>query len=87
MDQTIDIILNTSRLILRTSIESDDLGIQDFEDRNKDHLSPWESTTLKLDSKSKIRKWKQDYEEGKSIRFLLFLKNDPSVRILGFCNS
>lgn len=82
------IILNTSRLILRTPVEDDAIKLKAFEERNKNHLSPWRSTAaeLELNHKIQIEKWKEEFEENKSIRFLLFLREHPEGNIIGLCN-
>lgn len=82
------VLLKTSRLILRTSTESDSDRLKDFEERNISHLSPWRSTTpgLKIGYKAQLEQWGQELKENKSVRFLLFLKERPENEIVGFCN-
>lgn len=82
------ILLNTSRLILRTPIESDTIGLKAFEERNMIHLSPWRSTAaeLNLDHRAQIEQWIKELEENRSIRFLLFLREHPEGNVIGLCN-
>lgn len=82
------ILLHTSRLILRTPTESDSLELQAFEERNMSRLSPWRSTTaeLNLDHKTQIMKWKDEFKENRAIRFLIFLQESPEGEIIGLCN-
>lgn len=82
------IILNTPRLILRTPTEGDDIELKAFEERNISHLSPWRSTTpeLNLNHKIQIEKCMKEFEENRSIRFLLFLKEYPEGNLIGLCN-
>lgn len=39
-----------------------------------------------MNHKTQLIKWEQEYNEGRSIRFLLFLKDYPEGEIIGFCN-
>ena len=82
------IILDTPRLILRLPSEADSVKFQAFDDRNIRHMSPWRSAAgePKIDHKTQLIKWGQEFKEGKSIRFLLFLKEAPEGEIIGFCN-
>lgn len=82
------IILKTPRLILRLPDEDDSIKLQNYDERNMSHLSPWRSTTPepKKDPKIQLIKWEQEFKEGNAIRFLLFLKDDPEGEIIGFCN-
>ena len=51
------------------------------------HLSPWIlNWRAKKDHKSQLIQWNQEFKEGKSIRFLLFLKDNPEGEIIGFFN-
>jgi len=83
-----EIFLSTPRLILRTPREDDIIRFQDFDKRNRAHLSPWRSATqnLSMDYKSEIAKWRQEFEENKAIRFMLFLKDQPDGNLIGVCN-
>jgi ribosomal-protein-alanine N-acetyltransferase len=80
--------LTTSRLILRIPNEDDYLELQAFEKRNRDHLSPWHSTSaeLKSDYQTQIIKWDEDFKENRAIRFLIFLREQPEGEIIGKCN-
>lgn len=81
------VLIKTDRLILRLPNEADSIQFQAFEERNIRHLSPWKSTgETKKDYKTQLIQWEQEFKEGKSIRFLLFLKNNPEGEIIGFCN-
>ncbi len=88
MKKELQILLDTPRLILRLPNEADSVKFQDFDERNMSHLSPWRSATGEpaLDHKTQLIKWEQEFKEGRSIRFLLFLKDDPESKIIGFCN-
>jgi ribosomal-protein-alanine N-acetyltransferase len=81
-------VIKTERLILRFPVEADSIKFKAFDERNMEHLSPWRSTTgeSKKDHKSQIIQWNQEFKEGKSVRFLLFLKDNPESEIIGFCN-
>jgi len=81
-------VIKTKRLILRFPVEADSVKFKAFDERNMEHLSPWRSTTgeSKKDHKTQIIQWEQEFKEGKSIRFLLFLRDNPEGEIVGFCN-
>lgn len=74
-----DIVLDTPRLILSTAIAGRN-ELQKF-------FSPWESSTTesKLDYKNHIKRWVVEFEEGRSIRFLLISK-EVSNEVIGICN-
>jgi [ribosomal protein S5]-alanine N-acetyltransferase len=82
------ISLNTSRLILCLPNEKDSLQFQAFDERNASHLSPSRSIIgePKTDHKTQLMQWEQEFKEGRSIRFLLFLKDRFEDEIIGFCN-
>lgn len=88
MGSSLQTILETSRIILRFPHESDDIQIKAFDDRNREHLSQWRSTSEESnkDYKAQLLQWNQEFKEGKSVRFLLFMKDNPKGEILGFCN-
>ncbi|MCX6989987.1 MAG: GNAT family N-acetyltransferase [Chlamydiae bacterium] len=88
MNKELQILLDTPRLILRLSSEADSVKFQDFVKRNMSHRSPWRSATGEpsIDYKNQFLKWEQEFKEGRSIRFILFLKDDPEGAIIGFCN-
>jgi [ribosomal protein S5]-alanine N-acetyltransferase len=88
MKKELQILLDTPRLILRLPTEADSVQFQDFDERNIGHLSPWRSATgeTPIDHRTQLTKWEQEFKEGKSIRFLLFLKDNPEGEIIGFCN-
>lgn len=80
--------LITPRLILRLPNENDSFRFQAFDERNAGQMSPWRSATgeVKKDHKTQLMQWEQEFKEGKSIRFLLVLKDKPEGEIIGFCN-
>ncbi len=82
MNDVPQIILNTPRLILRLPTESDHLEFQAFEERNRHRLSPWRAAS----AEQQIIKWRQEFEENRSIRFFLFSKESPEGEIIGLCN-
>ncbi|HEV8051184.1 MAG TPA: GNAT family N-acetyltransferase [Parachlamydiaceae bacterium] len=88
MENDTHLYLNTPRLILRLPNENDSILFQAFDERNKHHLSPWRSTSTepRMDYKSQLIKWVEEFKDGTSIRFLLFLKDNPVDEIIGFCN-
>jgi ribosomal-protein-alanine N-acetyltransferase len=75
-----DIVLDTPRLILSTAIAV-------RKDLHK-FFSPWESSTTEseLDYKNHIKRWAVEFEEGRSIRFLLIPKEAPNDDVIGICN-
>lgn len=81
-------ILETCRLILRFPTEADSVKFKSFDERNREHLSPWRSNTegSKKDYHSQLIQWNQEFIEDRSIRFFLFLKDNPEGEIIGFCN-
>lgn len=88
MKKELQVLLDTPRLILRLPSEADSVKFQDFDERNRSHMSPWRSATGKpaIDHKTQLIKWEQEFKENRSIRFLLFLKENPEGEIIGFCN-
>src|SRR3977135_1901797 len=88
MEKDHQLFLNTRRLILRFPHEADSGKFQAFDERNKAHMSPWRSSVgvPEIDHKTQLIKWKDEFEAGRSIRFLLFLKGNPEGEIIGFCN-
>jgi ribosomal-protein-alanine N-acetyltransferase len=83
------IFLETPRLILRTPKKSDAKNLQEFEDRNVDHLSKWRPE-LSLDPSIQIGKCLKGLEEKSSVSLFLFLRNSPhgdkECEIIGQCN-
>lgn len=88
MENDSQIFLTTPRLILRLPCEADSDKLQAFDERNMGHLSRWRSgaEALKIDYKTQLLKWEQEFHEVRSIRFLLFLKENPEGEIIGLCN-
>ncbi len=80
--------LLTERLILRPLLQFDTPIIQNFYEENADHLRPWQITPLSqtTDFHEQVQNWLEEQKEGRSIRFLLFLKNDPEGKVIGLCN-
>ena len=76
--------LQIEELILRYPKLSDLKKISDFIDRNKEHLTPWENQIV-IDLSSQLTDWIRDVEEGCSIRFFLFHKDDPE-KLIGMIN-
>lgn len=76
--------LTTPNLILNFPRPEDLSLIDEFELRNANHLQKWEliNSTNNL---QKLNNWIKECEEGKSARFLIKTKEDPT-RIVGFCN-
>lgn len=74
--------LVTSRLVLRTPGQEDVMKLQKFKEQNKEHLAKWETTNIN----EKFDEWQKEYDEGKSVRFFLFLKEQPEAEIIGACN-
>jgi ribosomal-protein-alanine N-acetyltransferase len=74
--------LETERLSLKTIKASDYEAFRDFEERNKNQVSPWRNTDLK----TQMKYWEHEFEEGLSVRFLLFSKETNSSEIMGICN-
>jgi len=75
-------MLTTQNLILSKPSLEDLLAIEDFETRNSKHLKNWESTNP---AEKKLENWIREGEEGRSARFIIRPKEDPS-KIIGFCN-
>lgn len=76
--------LQIEELILRYPEEGDLDRLTAFINRNKDHLSPWESP-IEIPIYSLLSGWIRDVEEGRSIRFFLFHKDDPG-KLIGMIN-
>lgn len=83
-----DILLETNRLILRTPLEKDAEEFQKYEERNMPRLAPWRGTAPgpEDDHRTQILKWRQELQENKSVRFLLFLKDRAEYEIIGLCH-
>ncbi len=83
--------LTTQNLILSPPNPEDLSAINDFEDRNSNHLRKWESTnpsnsqSVYEEIQKRLKNWIKECEEGKSVRFLIRPKNDSNT-IIGFCN-
>lgn len=76
--------LQIEELILRYPEEGDLDRLTAFMNRNKDHLAPWE-TPIQIPLHSLLSGWIRDIEEGRSIRFFLFHKDDPGI-LIGMIN-
>lgn len=83
--------LSTQNLILRMPSYEDLSAINDFENRNRNHLKKWESTSsatsqaLSDDAEKRLESWIKECEEGKSVRFVIRPKEKSST-VIGFCN-
>lgn len=76
-------LLKTARLVLRSPEVGDAEQIQDFEERNREHLSPWE--TLPTESiTQRLNTWNKEINEGRSVRLLLLPLQEN--RVIGMCN-
>ena len=84
-------MLTTQNLILSAPTPHDLAAIKDFEERNQIHLKKWESTNptnnqpVEEGIQKRLGNWIKECEEGKSVRFLIKLKDD-SHKIIGFCH-
>lgn len=79
--------METNHLILKEPLAEDVVLLKDFEHRNKIHLANWESTKDidNFDYQTCLSKWKKEREDRTSVRFFIFLKENPSL-IIGLCN-
>lgn len=77
-----EVRFETERLLIRTILKEDVPLINAFNERNRDHLSPWESVQ---DVNGPIERWLREGREGTAVRFLIFQKKDPSL-LAGMCN-
>lgn len=77
--------LKTERLYLRSLTKEDGQALKEFEDKNSDHLGPWETSSNDPIEK-RLQGLLKDMEEGRSIRFLIFSKENPTGPIIGMCN-
>lgn len=83
--------LTTQNLILSAPSLGDLLAINDFEIRNNNHLKKWESTSpaknppIDEEAHNRLESWVKECEEGRSARFFIRPKDNPS-KIIGFCN-
>lgn len=77
--------LRTERLVLRTPLITDAKILKDFEVANAEHLSPWE-TLPKDPVENRLLGLIKDVEDGRSVRFFIFLKDHPEGPIVGMCN-
>lgn len=81
----------TQNLILSMPRPADLSAILDFENRNKNHLKKWESTSSEInpsfndETKNRLDIWIKECHEGRSVRFIMRVK-DTSHDIIGFCN-
>ncbi len=82
------IILHTPRLILRLPKETDVEKIQSFDERNLKHLSSWSTSSKERNTnyQTQLLNWKEDFSEGRSIRFLMFIREELENETIGFCN-
>ncbi|MBI5273726.1 MAG: GNAT family N-acetyltransferase [Chlamydiales bacterium] len=80
------VFLTTSRLLLRSLTKSDSSKFQQFEEQNKEHFAKWASTVGNISYDDQFKEYEKEYEAGKSIRFVFFIKNDIEADIIGICN-
>jgi len=78
------ITLSTPRLILRTPQREDRLKFQKFEIENSLHFARWGSHKGAFESVELFEEWKQEFETGRSVRFLLILRETQGI--IGICN-
>ncbi len=79
----------TSRLRLSLAHEINYLRLKEFEQRNVDHLAPWETIVKDVSDdvyKNRLSLWEKEFEEGRAVRFFLFLNDDSSEQLIGMCN-
>lgn len=86
-EQVMRSTLTTQNLILSFPSPEDLSPINDFEERNSNHLRKWESTNQSTNEEiqKRLENWIKECKEGKSARFFIRLKEDPT-KIIGFCN-
>lgn len=80
--------MKTPRLILRSPLNGDAAMLRNFEERNREHWSRWESTPIdgvKETSGERIKKWMHECKHNQSVRFLI-LPAENSGQIIGVCN-
>lgn len=82
-----DFEIFSDHLLLRTPCSNDEECLHTFDERNKAHLSKWETIThtKSEDYETLLRNWKKEQEEGKSLRFLIFRKNEYD-KLIGICH-
>lgn len=84
--------LTTSRLILRSPQIEDAAIFKSFYEKNRSHLSPWETVEDLTESSSphayedKIKSWIKEEEQGSAVRFFIFDKSDTNSPLIGFCS-
>ncbi len=77
--------ISTLNLILSTPRIEDYFALNDFENRNKNHLGKWESTSQSTQDILSLENWIKECDEGKSARFFIRTKINPDI-IIGLCN-
>lgn len=82
------VILHTPRLMLRLPQKSDYTLFEAFDDRNAKHLAPWRSVALGAtkDRKDLMLQWMKEFDEGRSVRFLMFHRESADSDLIGVCN-
>lgn len=82
-----DFEIYSGHLLLRTPSLNDKEFFHAFDERNKAHLSKWETVAhTKIEEYETIlKKWKQEQEEGRSLRFFIYRKNELD-KLIGICN-
>lgn len=80
--------IHTQNLILEVPKNDDFNALRIFEERNQLHLSKWQSKRVLKDENDYLTSfnyWREDMDEGNSIRFFIKPKDNPQ-QIIGMCN-
>lgn len=77
-------VLKTERCILRLPSEKDVPALVQFQNENRDHFAPWEPTQTPESFtepywRTKVIDAHKEFQEGKTLRFHLFLKDDQTL--------
>ena len=82
-----DFEIYSDHLLLRTPSLKEGENLHEFSEKNKAHLSNWETITPKKreDFETLLQNWKREQEEGRSLRFFIFRKNEPD-KLIGICS-
>ena len=82
--------LETKRLVLWMPDPSEAALVLDYFERNRAHLGPW--SPRRPPDHSSVEHWEErlasdlrDFEEGRSLRLFLRLRDDASRRVIGSC--
>lgn len=79
--------LITKNLLLRFPVQEDAFALKEFEQRNFQHLSKWETLKQLNDEeyKNRLKDWIKECQEKRSARFFIFLK-DQQHQLIGMCH-